>query len=109
MEVYLEQQKVAADNLQGQLESNPDYQAEIAELRSRIFGPLDHGSREWQGNAVLRHYLNCAELLEVTIERESLSDSELLNDNLARAVCEAPVLVGETLKCLPGAFQIRLA
>jgi hypothetical protein len=36
--VYLEQQKVAADNLQGQLESNPDYQAEIAELRSRILG-----------------------------------------------------------------------
>jgi uncharacterized protein (DUF433 family) len=38
MEVYLEEQKVAADNLQGQLESNPDYQAEIAELRSRILG-----------------------------------------------------------------------
>ena len=36
IEVYLEQQKVAADNLQDQLESNPDYQAEIAELRSRI-------------------------------------------------------------------------
>ena len=36
--VYLEQQEVAADNLQGQLESNPDYQAEIAELRSRILG-----------------------------------------------------------------------
>jgi hypothetical protein len=36
MEVYLEEQKEAADNLQGQLESNPDYQAEIAELRSRI-------------------------------------------------------------------------
>ena len=38
MEVYLEEQKVAADKLQGQLESNPDYQAEIAELRSRILG-----------------------------------------------------------------------
>jgi len=38
MEVYLEQQKVAADNLQGQLESNADYQAEIAEPRSRILG-----------------------------------------------------------------------
>jgi len=38
IEVYLEEQKVAADNLQGQLESNPDYQAEIAELRSRILG-----------------------------------------------------------------------
>ena len=34
----LEEQNVAADNLQGQLESNPDYQAEIAELRSRILG-----------------------------------------------------------------------
>jgi len=74
----------------------------------RNIGPLDHGSREWRGNAVLRHDLNCAELLEVMIERESLSDSELLDDNLARAVCEAPVLVGETLKCLPGAFEIRL-
>ncbi len=38
MEVYLEEQKVAADNLQGQLESSPDYQAEIAELRTRILG-----------------------------------------------------------------------
>ena len=38
MEVYLEQQRVAADNLQDQLESNPDYQAEIAELRSRMLG-----------------------------------------------------------------------
>jgi hypothetical protein len=36
MEVYLEEQKAAADNLQDQLECNPDYQAEIAELRSRI-------------------------------------------------------------------------
>ena len=38
MEVYLEEQKVAADNLQDQLESYPDYQIEIAELRSRILG-----------------------------------------------------------------------
>jgi len=29
------------------------------------------------------------------VERESLSDSELLDNNLARAVCEAPVPVGE--------------
>ena len=36
IETYLEQQKVAADNLQEQLESDPDYQAEIGELRSRI-------------------------------------------------------------------------
>jgi len=36
VETYLEEQKVAADNLQNQLESNPDYQAEIAELRSRM-------------------------------------------------------------------------
>lgn len=47
--------------------------------------------------------LNCAKLLEVMIERESLSNSELLDDNLARAVCEAPVFVGETFKCLLGA------
>ena len=54
------------------------------------------------------HDLNCAELLEVMIERESLSDSELLDNNLARAVCEAPVLVCEMLKCLPGELEIRL-
>jgi uncharacterized protein (DUF433 family) len=36
IETYLEQQKVAADKLQEQLESNPDYQAEVGELRSRI-------------------------------------------------------------------------
>ena len=36
VETYLEQQRVAADNLQDQLESNPDYQAEIGELRARI-------------------------------------------------------------------------
>ena len=35
LEVYLEEQKVAADNLQGQLESNPDYQAEIARILGR--------------------------------------------------------------------------
>jgi uncharacterized protein (DUF433 family) len=38
IEMYLEEQNVTADNLQDQLESNPDYQAEIAELRSRILG-----------------------------------------------------------------------
>ena len=38
IEVYMEQQKVTADDLQEQLESNPDYQTEIAELRSRILG-----------------------------------------------------------------------
>ena len=36
MEVYLEQQKVAADNFQSELESDRDYQVEIAELRSRL-------------------------------------------------------------------------
>lgn len=38
IEAYLEEQGTAADNLQEQLESSPDYQAEIAELRSRILG-----------------------------------------------------------------------
>jgi len=38
MELYLEEQRVAADDLQSQLESNRDYQADIAELRSRILG-----------------------------------------------------------------------
>jgi hypothetical protein len=36
MEEYLEEQTVAADKLQGELESNPNYQAQIAELRSRM-------------------------------------------------------------------------
>ncbi len=38
IEEYLQQQEAAADVLQEQLESSPDYQAEIAELRSRILG-----------------------------------------------------------------------
>ena len=42
IETYLEQQRVEADNLQGQLESNAAYQAEIGELRSRI---LDRAAR----------------------------------------------------------------
>jgi uncharacterized protein (DUF433 family) len=33
---YLEQQKVAADDLQEQLEANPGYQAELHDLRARI-------------------------------------------------------------------------
>jgi uncharacterized protein (DUF433 family) len=37
-EEYLKEQTVAADNLQGQLESKPEYEAEIAELRSRMLG-----------------------------------------------------------------------
>lgn len=38
IEAYMEQQETAADALQEQLASNPDYQVEIAELRSRILG-----------------------------------------------------------------------
>jgi hypothetical protein len=38
MEEYLKEQETAADALQEQLESNPDYRAEVAELRSRILG-----------------------------------------------------------------------
>jgi len=38
IEEYLQEQETAADVLQEQLESNPDYQAEIAELRSRMLG-----------------------------------------------------------------------
>ena len=38
IEAYMEQQETAADALQEQLESSPDYQVEIAELRSRILG-----------------------------------------------------------------------
>ena len=36
IEEYLKEQETAADAIQEQLESNTDYQAEIAELRSRI-------------------------------------------------------------------------
>ena len=38
IEEYLQHQETAADALQEQLESNPDYQAAIAELRARILG-----------------------------------------------------------------------
>jgi hypothetical protein len=38
IEEYLHQQETAADALQEQLESNPDYQAEIAEPGSRTLG-----------------------------------------------------------------------
>ena len=36
VEEYLQQQETDADALQAQLESNPDYQAEVAKLRTRI-------------------------------------------------------------------------
>jgi len=38
IEEYLQQQDTAANALQEQLESNPSYQSEIAELRARILG-----------------------------------------------------------------------
>jgi uncharacterized protein (DUF433 family) len=38
IEEYLQEQETGADAFQEQLESNPDYQAEIAELRSRMLG-----------------------------------------------------------------------
>lgn len=38
IEAYMEEQETAADALQEQLASNPDYQVEISELRSRILG-----------------------------------------------------------------------
>src|SRR6266705_3019797 len=38
IEEYLQQQEAAANALQEQLESNPSYQSEIAELRSRMLG-----------------------------------------------------------------------
>lgn len=38
IEEYMQQQETESDALQEQLESNPDYQAEVAELRSRILG-----------------------------------------------------------------------
>lgn len=36
IEEYLQEQETGADAFQEQLESNPSYQAEVAELRSRI-------------------------------------------------------------------------
>ena len=38
IEEYLKEEETAADAIQEQLESNPNYRAEIAELRSRILG-----------------------------------------------------------------------
>src|SRR5258707_15310093 len=38
IEEYLQEQETAADALQEQLDSNPEYQSEIAELRSRMLG-----------------------------------------------------------------------
>lgn len=38
VEEYLQQQETAADALQEQLESNPKYQADVSEMRSRILG-----------------------------------------------------------------------
>ena len=49
IEEYLKEQETAADAIQEQLESNPDYQAEIAELRSRILGRW--ASRQENGEA----------------------------------------------------------
>lgn len=48
IETYLERQEAEADNLQRDLESNPDYQVQIAELRSRILGrwTATHGNGE---------------------------------------------------------------
>src|ERR1700730_10583968 len=44
IEEYLQQQETAADTIQEQLESNPDYQSEIAELRSRMLGRWTTGN-----------------------------------------------------------------
>ena len=38
VEEYLQRQETESDALQTQLESNPKYQAEVTELRSRILG-----------------------------------------------------------------------
>ena len=43
IEEYLQQQETAANALQEQLESNPDYQAEIAELRYTVTVEADQG------------------------------------------------------------------
>jgi uncharacterized protein (DUF433 family) len=52
IEAYLQQQETDADALQEQLESNPDYQAEIAELRSRILGRWTAARTNGEGAAM---------------------------------------------------------
>ena len=52
IEEYLKEQETAADALQEQLESNPDYQAEIAELRSRILGRWTAARTNGEGAAM---------------------------------------------------------
>ena len=52
IEEYLQEQETAADALQEQLESNPDYQAEIAELRSRILGRWTAARTNGEGAAM---------------------------------------------------------
>ena len=51
-EEYLKGQETAADALQEQLESNPDYQAEIAELRSRTLGRWTAARTNGEGAAM---------------------------------------------------------
>jgi len=52
IEEYLQEQETAADALQEQLESNPDYQAEIAELRSRTLGRWTAARTNGEGAAM---------------------------------------------------------
>ncbi len=52
IEEYLKEQETAADAVQEQLESNPDYQAEIAELRSRILGRWTAARTNGEGAAM---------------------------------------------------------
>ena len=52
IEEYLKEQETAADAVQEQLESNPDYQAEIAELRSRILGRWTGARTNGEGAAM---------------------------------------------------------
>ena len=54
-----------------------------------------------------RHYLDSPKLVEVVIEGKGHIDTELFHNDFACAVGEAPTLIIELLKCLPGTRQIR--
>src|SRR2546421_5398089 len=54
------------------------------------------------------HDLNVAELSEVLVKGERLSDAEAFDDGFARAVCEAPVFVVKALEDFPREGDVRL-
>jgi hypothetical protein len=62
-------------------------------------------SREEQRER-LRFDRDKAKLAEVVVERERLADPQTLHHRVARAVGEAPTLVGEALEDGPSLFEV---